>query len=147
MKLSITIKSIVSNLKQAQSFFKPWDALAYAVVILIMLTGLVSMRLFFRNERDRLAIVEMDGIVLHTVYLEQDMETREIRLDAGEGRYNTIFIGYDHIDVIESNCPDQVCVGWGRIRYTGQTIVCLPFRIVVRIVGHTEKTTIDDITW
>ena len=121
--------------------------MAYGVVIVIMLSGLAGMRLLMVNGRDRLAIVEMDGIVLNTVYLEQDMEAREIRVDAGEGRYNTVLIGYDFVEVLESNCPDQVCVGWGRIRYSGQTIVCLPFKIVIRVVGRIEETPIDEITW
>jgi len=147
MKFLLTLKSLVSNLKKAQTLFKPWDAMAYGVVIVIMLSGLAGMRLLMVNGRDRLAIVEMDGIVLHTVYLEQDMEAREIRVDVGEGRYNTVFIGYDFVEVLESNCPDQVCVGWGRIRYSGQTIVCLPFKIVIRVVGRIEETPIDEITW
>ena len=147
MKIHLTLKSFVLNLKKAKTLFKPWDAMAYGVVIIIMVSGLAGMRLLMVNGRDRLAIVEMDGIVLNTVYLEQDMEAREIRVDAGEGRYNTVLIGYDFVEVLESNCPDQVCVGWGRIRYSGQTIVCLPFKIVIRVVGRIEETPIDEITW
>lgn len=138
------VKSIV---KQAQTIFKPWDALVYGLVIVIMVAGFANMRLLMGNGRDRLAIVEMDGEIIDTIYLEQGMTVQEIRIDAGEGRYNVILVGTDYIEVLESNCPDQVCVGWGRIRYAGQTIVCLPFRIVIRIAGQTEQAPVDDITW
>lgn len=144
MSFKIKVKSIV---KQAQTIFKPCDALAYGLVIVIMVAGFANMRIMMGNGRDRLAIIEMDGEVIDTINLEQNKIAQEIRIDAGEGKYNVILVGYDYIEVLESNCPDQVCVGWGRIRYAGQTIVCLPFRIVVRIVGRTEQAPVDDITW
>lgn len=141
------MKAIVLKLKRTLAIFKPGDALVYGLVIVIMVAGFVNLRLMMGNGRDRLAIVEMDGKVVHTVRLEQNMEALEFRIDAGEGRYNIIFIGYDFIEVLESNCPDQVCVGWGKIRYAGQAIVCLPFRIVVRIIGRAGEGVVDDITW
>lgn len=147
MRYKMTVDSIVSSLKQAQTIFKPWDALVYGLVILIMVAGFANMRAMMGNGREHFAIIEMDGKVIHTIRLEQNMTAQEILIDAGEGRYNSIFVGYDYVEVLESNCPDQVCVGWGRIRYAGQTIVCLPFRIVVRIVGRTEQAPVDDVTW
>lgn len=141
------MKAIVLTLKEAITLFKPGDALVYGLVIIIMAAGFANMRIMMGDVRDRLAIIEMDGKVIHTVRLEQNMQAQEFRIDAGEGRYNIIFIGYDFVEVLESNCPDQVCAGWGRIRHAGQTIVCLPFRIVVRITGRAEEGAIDDITW
>lgn len=39
-----------------------------------------------------------------------------------------------------SNCPDHVCENTGRIRYVGQTIVCLPNRLTVTIVGTSDQS-------
>ena len=147
MKYKMTLDSIISSLKQARTIFKPWDTLVYGLVIVIMLAGFVNIRIMMRTGRERLAIIEMNGQIIDTISLEQNMTSKEIRIDAGEGSYNIVFIGYDFVEVLESNCPDQVCVGWGRIRYAGQTIVCLPFKIVVRIVGQTDQAPVDDITW
>jgi len=144
MSFKMKVNSVV---KQAQAIFKPWDALVYGMVIVIMVVGFANVRILMGNGRERLAIIEMDGEIIDTIYLEQNKIAQEIRIDAGDGKYNVILVGYDYIEILESNCPDQVCVGWGRIRYTGQTIVCLPFRIVVRIVGRTEQAPVDDITW
>jgi len=127
--------------------FKPWDALVYMLVLLIMTTGFVYFHYAFTNNDARTAIIEMDGRIINTVRLEQNMELKEIRVDAGDGKFNIILIGYDYVEVLESNCPDQVCVRWGRIRYSGQSIVCLPFRIVIRIAGQMTDAITDDITW
>ena len=35
----------------------------------------------------------------------------------------------------DADCPDKLCVKTGRISKTGETIVCLPHRVVVEIIG------------
>ena len=42
--------------------------------------------------------------------------------------------------VIDSPCPDKVCVASGSISRTGQWIACLPNRVLVRIEGRGEPT-------
>lgn len=38
-----------------------------------------------------------------------------------------------------SDCPDKVCVHTGYISHPGQSAVCLPNRLTLRIVGKGEK--------
>lgn len=40
----------------------------------------------------------------------------------------------------EADCPDQICVSRGLIQKSGQSIVCLPHRLVIRLeqVGDQE---------
>ena len=33
----------------------------------------------------------------------------------------------------EADCPDQICVSRGLIQKSGQSIVCLPHRLVIRL--------------
>lgn len=37
-----------------------------------------------------------------------------------------------------SQCPDHTCENTGKIKYVGQTIVCLPNRLTISIVGQTD---------
>lgn len=37
--------------------------------------------------------------------------------------------------VEHSDCPDQICVRSGEISAAGQSVVCLPNRVVVKITG------------
>lgn len=39
-----------------------------------------------------------------------------------------------------SSCPDHVCEKTGKIRYVGQTIVCLPNRLSVTIKGNAKNS-------
>lgn len=36
----------------------------------------------------------------------------------------------------EANCPDKTCVRTGKIRYVGQSIVCLPNEIAITVRGN-----------
>lgn len=59
--------------------------------------------------------------------------------------YNTLVIETGAVHMTAASCPDQVCVHTGPISKPGQTIVCLPNRVVVEITGETEGQ-IDDIS-
>ena len=61
-------------------------------------------------------------------------EDRTVKIE-GEGGYNTLVIEGGEVYLREADCPTQLCVKTGRIRYAGQSIVCLPHRLAVRIVG------------
>jgi len=49
-----------------------------------------------------------------------------------EGR-NLLIIKDGEAWIQEADCPDGLCVHMGRIRYAGQSIVCLPHQVVVQI--------------
>lgn len=47
--------------------------------------------------------------------------------------------------VTEADCPDGICVKQGKISRTGQTIVCLPHKLVIEIEGKAEENGIDAV--
>ena len=55
---------------------------------------------------------------------------------------NVLVIEDGYAYMREANCPDKFskngCVNAGKISYVGQTIVCLPNKIIVEIVGEGE---------
>jgi hypothetical protein len=65
-----------------------------------------------------------------------------VRFPFGEAREWTYEQGDAHVLVVSdasgvaiaaSNCPDQLCVRQGPIRYTGAVRVCLPNRVAVNL--------------
>ena len=61
-------------------------------------------------------------------------ENRTVRIE-GEGGYNTLVILGGEVWLSEADCPNLLCVKTGKIRYAGQSIVCLPHHLAVRITG------------
>jgi len=59
----------------------------------------------------------------------------------------TLQVGISHpiypdkpcIRVVESDCPTQDCVHTGEIYRAGQSIVCLPARIIIQLEGAAES--------
>jgi len=77
------------------------------------------------------AVVTVNGQELTRLPLSDDA-----RLVVGEGeRTNTVVVENGEVYVSEASCPDRVCIRQGRISYDGQTIVCLPNRLVVSVSG------------
>ena len=61
-------------------------------------------------------------------------EDDSIRIDT-DGGYNVITVKDGEVTVSEADCRDQICVEHKKIRKTGETIVCLPHKLVVTITG------------
>ena len=76
--------------------------------------------------------------------VQNGVVVKQVRMGAGyretitleaRGITNIIEIEEDGVSFTKSNCPDQVCVRTGRLTRAGQTAVCLPTRVVVRLIG------------
>ena len=76
-------------------------------------------------------IVEQNGRETARYALSED---RTERIE-GEGGYNLLVIENGAAWLSEADCPNLLCVKTGKIRYAGQSIVCLPHKLAVRIAG------------
>lgn len=60
---------------------------------------------------------------------------RRTELEGEGGGHNLLVIENGEAWIEDADCPDGLCVKTGRISRTGQSIVCLPHRLVVEIEG------------
>ena len=49
------------------------------------------------------------------------------------------------VNMIQAGCPDQLCIHQGPIHIQGETIVCLPNRVVVEITGNDKDEQLDGV--
>ena len=75
--------------------------------------------------------VTMNGQLVGTYSLKQDQE-----IPIGETNYLVIEDG--QAVMIEADCLDQLCVNHKSISKIGETIVCLPNKLIVEVVGGEE---------
>lgn len=61
-------------------------------------------------------------------------EDRTVRLET-DGGYNLLAISGGRVAVTEADCGDRTCVNTGWIGRQGESIICLPHRLVVHIEG------------
>ncbi len=60
-------------------------------------------------------------------------ENREIEIPLQGGLVNIARIENGAIEMVKANCPDKVCIGFGKIKNVGETIICLPHKVVIQI--------------
>ena len=97
-----------------------------------LLAALVCCCLWFLLRQDGgTVIVEQNGRETARYALSED---RTVRIE-GEGGYNLLVIEGGEVYLSEADCPTQLCMKTGKIRYAGQSIVCLPHKLAVRITG------------
>ena len=89
------------------------------------------------------AVIKVDGKVIKTLDLNSGETTIEV--NGYQGGVNKVVINYGKVSMTEADCPDELCVKTGKISRVGETIVCLPHRVVVEIKGSPDDDSIDSV--
>ena len=98
------------------------------LAVLVLAGGFWLARALTRQE-GAVAEVTVDGEVVMTLPL-----SRDTAVVLGNGT-NTLVIESGTARVTEASCPDHVCMDRGTICYDGETIVCLPNKVVITVIG------------
>jgi hypothetical protein len=108
-----------------------WDIIVIAAILLLSLALLLIHVL--GKEEGSVAVVRVNDTVVGTYPLAKD---GTFVLNGGT---NVLVIEDGTARLIESQCPDHTCELTGRVKYVGQTIVCLPNHLSVTISGNTAN--------
>ena len=98
------------------------------IAALLALAGI----LFLANagrEEGAFAVVTVNGEAAGKYPLDED------GIFPLNGGSNTLVIEAGEAFLTDADCPDKLCVKMGRISKTGQSITCLPNRLIVKIEG------------
>ena len=99
--------------------------------VLLLLGGALALFLWLTRQAGGIVSIQMDGKVVMELPLDEDRS-----LVLGEGEHtNTLVIKDGKARVVEASCPDRICVGHGAIQYAGESIVCLPHKLVITVQG------------
>lgn len=118
------------------------DLILLCVVLAAALALWGGYRLMHRGEGAKVRIT-VDGETYGTYELKGDAQTIPIKI-AGTVT-NTLVIQDGKADMTQAICPDLLCVHQKAISAPGETIVCLPHKIVVEVIGGEEETEFDSI--
>ena len=105
------------------------------ILVLFFLAGVSYFLITISSHTGNRVIVTVDKKVVIDEPLSENQELT-IPLTNGE---NTIVIKDGQVTMKEADCPDQICVKHKAISLVGESIICLPYRIVVTIEGDGES--------
>jgi hypothetical protein len=106
-----------------------------------------------------LLILGMAGFFFYLMRVQQPGSVVIITVDSKEyGRYdlkkdqmipindmNTVEIKDGKVRMIEADCPDKICVNHRVVEYNGESIVCLPNKVLVEVKSE-ENSSLDAVT-
>ncbi len=107
-----------------------------AVILAAAVLGCIGILLALsRLPQGTVAVVEQNGKELFRQPLLSLEEPVEQEFAGNGGISFTVRFSRDGAEVISAGCPDQVCVRTGKLSHAGETAVCLPAGLSLRIEG------------
>lgn len=113
------------------------DRLLVIILVVAIVASWIIARLPARGQ-SLLAEIKVDGKVVQTIDLAKLTEPLEFTIYSGSSNQQTNVIRAEtgRIRVVAANCREQLDVRQGWITRPGQSIICLPHRLVVTIRGE-----------
>ena len=104
------------------------------IVAILALVAIGAAALFFLRGEGSTVQVEVNGTVTGTYSLSVDREVEIITGEKGEER-NLLVIKDGKATVSTATCPDGICAAHKPISREGESIVCLPHKVVITVIG------------
>ena len=106
-----------------------------ALLLIVMLAGLA---IYVLRGEGNAVTVTVDGKPLATYSLSED-RTVEIRTGKDEEELNLLIIKDGKAYVETATCPDGICAAHKPISRDGESIVCLPHKVVITVTTGGEE--------
>lgn len=109
------------------------DIFLIILVLVIAIVGFFALKIYQKEDEfsNAQVIITIDKKVYKSYNLNENIEEK-IETEYG---YNTLVIKDNKAYISEADCPDGICVSHKEAAKQGETIVCLPHRLVVEIKG------------
>ena len=120
-------------MKLINSFFTKADLILMAAIVIIGLG--ISIFLAAGSHQGNKVEITKDGKLWGTYSLDGE---HKITIRDGKER-NVVKISGGKVTMESANCKNQVCVHHSPVARTGESIVCLPHKIVVSIKGEDNE--------
>lgn len=109
------------------------DILLIAGLLLVAAVGMVYL-FVFRGRGDTVTVT-VDGKPYGTYALSQNI-SEDIYTGENGQHHNRLVIQDGKAYMEAATCPDGICVAHSRIFRDGESIVCLPHRVVITVTTH-----------
>ena len=110
-------------------------ALFFIFLLIFLLINLLG-------KEGMMVTVSVDGNQTVSFPLSKDTE---YTISGYNGGTNTLVIDNGAAYLKDTSCPDHLCEKMGKISKVGESVICLPNRVVVEITGDDSKKEYDAI--
>ncbi|MBO5512929.1 MAG: NusG domain II-containing protein [Clostridia bacterium] len=104
------------------------------IIAILAVVAIGAAALFLLRGEGSAVRVEVDGTVMGTYPLSVDREVEIITGENGE-ELNLLVIKDGKATIATATCPDGICAAHKPISREGESIVCLPHKVVITVIG------------
>lgn len=112
---------------------KKKDIILIAAILVIALLGYAAIKMTQKDGKE--VVITVDGKEVYKTAISKD-QTYEIPVKNG---VNIMQIKDGKVTMKEADCRDQICADHKAIEKSGETIVCLPHKVVIEIKSEDGK--------
>ena len=116
---------------------KPWDII---IIVFLSLLSLVPFFIFSYTLAEKtqensinVAVISVGNLEIQRVTLTDNMGMDILNIPEIDCSPDAVEVNNDQIRIKGSNCPQQICVNRGYISKPGETIICLPHKMIIEI--------------
>lgn len=130
------------DIKETNKFLNNKIEKVLWIIILGVAVALFLFLKFSANDGEQV-IVKVDKKEIARYDLNTD---REVVIDGKDGGKNTLVIKAGKAYIKDATCPDKLCEHQGKIHMVGQSLICLPNRVVIEITDDDKDEEFDGIS-
>lgn len=119
----------------------------YITIVAIVFSAIsiffITSNKFIRDSGNKEMVITIDGDTYATEKID-DKLYREFKINSKYGK-NIVVLDKGFVYMEESDCKDKICIKKGKISKTGDSIICLPNRLIVKIVSYDSTNELDSV--
>ena len=124
--------------------FTKGDKIVVAAVLFFALLVYLVFTFCITAKPPAKAQIFVDGKLYASYNLQNFTEEKEIEIKSEFG-VNVLKLSHDGARMVSASCPDKRDVKDGKITKSGQTLICIPNRVMVKLLGNNEE--VDKVTY
>lgn len=110
------------------------DIILLGIILIVALITIIIVNITKKEGTFVVVLYDQNEVAKYSI--NDDIE---IKLTYEENKYNTLVIKDKKVYILDASCKDHICVRHNKISMIGETIVCLPNKTVIKIIGDGEQ--------
>lgn len=112
----------------------------YILIVVIILLGLGLLLVqSISSKSGNTVVIMQDGEILKRLSLSDEVCDGDALYIASDGGYNILEIKDGKAYIAEADCPDGLCMKQKAIGRQGESLICLPHKLVITVESETAS--------
>lgn len=125
--------SLQTKALSMQRKIRIWEILIICIIVILSVFLFLLFKIFSRD--GKIAVITIDSEVIRTINLQTQANT----VFVPDKLENVIIeVNGGKIRVLSSDCTDKICMHNGFISKVGESIICMPNKLIIEIRSNYE---------